>query len=108
MFESILAWIMNNIFAIIGVAGIGGLLGIILKKYVTGKAVDKIGALCYEAGYYIGRIVTLGLATWKYTKPVWNKIIEPYVILLLKSTLKELLCGLVKGLESDNPSLADD
>lgn len=105
-------WLMSHglslLYAAIGVAGIGGLLNLILKKFITKNLLEKLESGVEKIGFGLGRSVTLGLAKWKWTKPVWNKIIEPYVITIIRIILLQLLVGLTRGLQSDNPSVKDD
>jgi len=100
--EVIFGFILNNIWSLFGVAGIGGLLSLLLKKYVTDEVMAGFAFLFYRLGRGIGITVTLGLAKWKWTKGVWNNILEPYVIILVRGILMNLLNGIVSGLESDN------
>lgn len=108
MLESIVQLILNNLWTILGVAGIGGLLGIMLKKYVSNDFIIGAGKKARWAGKALGVLVTGGLSKWKYTKPVWNKIIEPYVIVIFKTIALNFQIGVIEGLESDNASLSDD
>ena len=104
------------ILGIAGFSGVGAILNWVLKKYVTQKKFevwgDKFEKFMFNLFYRIFKIVTLGLSAWKWTSKIWNPIIEPYVILLFKFVFKRgvngSVNGTVAGLESDNPSLADD
>jgi len=49
-----------------------------------------------------GRFITLGLNKWKYTKPIWQNIIEPWIVDLIRNTVQAAVDGLVEGLYSDN------
>ena len=100
-----LDWLIDNVFAIVGVAGIGGLLGIVLKKYVTEKAIKNIKAKVEGFGFWVGKVSTVNLSGWKITKGIWNSVIEPYVILILDAIFNGFLAGIIKGLESDKESL---
>lgn len=108
--ELILAFLgkhLGLIITLFGFAGVGGLLNWILKRFITEKFLDKIGEGIEKVGFGLGVLATVGLSKFKYTKGIWNKVIEPYVVILLKLVAKKLIGGLVKGLESDNPSLID-
>ena len=84
--------------------GIGGLLiSLLMKKFVTKAFLADLGDWFEAGGYYLGKICTVGLSHWKYTKPLWNNIVEPYVVLIVKQ-LDRFVTGLTKGLLSDNPS----
>ncbi len=107
------------ILALFGIPGAGGILAFILKKYITKenktkfkKWLEKTADYLAKSGKAVGVFVTLGLAKWKYTKPFWNKTIEPYVIIFLDLVVDSFILRLVKGffanvvvgLKSDNPS----
>jgi len=100
-------FIMNNIWAIVGVAGIGGLLSLLLKKFVTDELMTSVSAKVFWVGKAAGVFVTAGLAKWKWTKSIWNSVLEPYVVILLRGIVMNLLNGFVAGLESDNKDLKD-
>ena len=45
---------------------------------------------------------TLGLAKFKWTKKVWNKTIEPYVVDAIDNIVSHGIQEFVRGLRSDN------
>ena len=91
--------------AILAGAGVIGLvLNFILKKFITERQLAAAGDWFESAGYYVGKICTAGLSHWTYTKPIWNNIVEPYVIAIVMQ-LNRVVTGIVKGLQSDNPSV---
>ena len=103
--ENIISAIFNNGWttsAAIGIVGI--ILNIILKKFITPLALVKIGADIHDFFEAIGIAITLGLSRLPYLKVLWNNTIEPYVLLLLDVLLKNILSGLVEGMETDNKS----
>lgn len=51
----------------------------------------------------LGTICTLGLCKFKYTAPLWNKYIEPWVIDFIDNTVGAAVRGFIAGLRSDNP-----
>ena len=106
--SKIAGFIMAHLTTILGVVGIGGLLGLILRKFFTVARLEIWGKAFYDFGYGVGRVITLGLSVWKYTKPVWNKVLEPLVITVFKTVFMPFFTGLFAGMESDNPSLKDD
>ena len=103
--ETIISAIFSNGWttgAAVGIVGI--ILNLLLKKFVSTEALVKIGkGICnfFEA---IGTIITLGLSKLPYLNILWNNTIEPYVILLLDVALKNMLIGIVRGMETDNKS----
>jgi len=52
--------------------------------------------------YGLGVGVTLGMAKWKFTKPIWNKVVEPYFIDLIDNVIITGLSKFVEGMRSDN------
>jgi len=93
---------MEWIYALIGVGGLGAILSLLLKKLVTKKLLDSIGNIINIFFYELGVICTLGLAKVKFLKGLWNNVFEPYVVLLLRTILMNILDGFIRGLESDN------
>ena len=51
--------------------------------------------------YWAGSVITLGLGKWKWTKGIWNKTVEPYLIDLVDNTAGAAVEGFIKGLRSD-------
>lgn len=98
MLEMIAAKLTGKAVAVAGggVAVIAS--GWILKKIPNNKIKAKVGLWMYGLG--VG--VTLGMAKWKFTKPIWNKVIEPYFIDLIDNVVGGAIRGLTKGLKSDN------
>lgn len=70
----------------------------ILKKIPNHTLKAKFGAVMYGAGV----ACTLGLAKFKYTKKLWQKTIEPWVIDAIDNILVEGIMRFVEGLRSDN------
>jgi len=93
---------MEWIYALIGVGSLGTILSLLLKKLVTKKLLDSIGNIINIFFYELGVICTLGLTKVKFLKGLWNNVFEPYVVILLRTTLMNILDGFIKGLESDN------
>lgn len=109
--EAILNWIQAHstaIFMFLGFAGIGKFVDWILKKAVTKEHLAKLREKIVSAFHDLGSFVTLGLAKGNWTGKVWNQVVEPYVIIVLKVIVPAVLEGFVSGLESDNKSLKDD
>lgn len=53
---------------------------------------NKLGVLC-----------TLGISKYKFTAPLWNKYIEPWVVDFIDNTVGAAVKGFIAGLRSDNP-----
>ena len=83
-------------YAGLGLAGAGVAWG--LKKIPNDKIKAKFGYWMYGAGM----ACSLGLAKWKYTKGVWNKVVEPYIIDAIDNIVAHGINEFVRGLRSDN------
>ena len=98
MLEMIAAKLAGNAVAVAG----GGVAVVastwILKRIPNHKIKAKVGYWMYGAGV----TVTLGMAKWKFTKPIWNKVIEPYFIDAVDNILVTGLSKFVEGMRSDN------
>jgi len=70
----------------------------VLKKIPNETIQSKFGNFMYGAGV----ACTLGLAKWKFTKNIWNKTIEPYIIDSIDNIIVAGITQFVKGLRSDN------
>ena len=63
---------------------------------------DKIYGFFSGAAKKLGVVMTLGLTKYKWTKPFWNKYIEPCFIDLFENTIGAIVAGFIEGLRSDN------
>ncbi len=84
-------------------AGIGAGLGVLILGYVL-KKIDNAWVYkpIYGVCYAVSVACTVGLSKWKWTKGVWNKTIEPFVIDLVDNILSAVKNGITDGLHSDN------
>ena len=98
MFEFLLAKVTGKAVVYAG----GGIAVVVstwlLKKMPNVTIKAKVGKFMYG----LGVTVTLGLAKWKYTKSIWNKVVEPYCIDLVDNVLVTGLAKFVEGMRSDN------
>ena len=69
-----------------------------LKKIPNATIKAKLGVVMYSAGV----ACTLGLAKFKWTKKIWNKTIEPYVVDAIDNIVAHGIQEFVRGLRSDN------
>ena len=69
-----------------------------LKKIPNKTIKAKFGVLMYGAGV----ACTLGLAKFKWTKKIWNKTIEPYIVDAIDNIVAHGIQEFVRGLRSDN------
>ena len=79
-----------------GVAGIG--VAWALKKIPNATIKAKVGRFMYG----LGVTVTLGLSKWKWSKGIWNKVVEPYFIDLVDNVAVTGLGKFIEGMRSDN------
>ncbi len=105
--SKVIAFFATYGMTLLGIGSVGALVGVLLKKLVTQSDIDAWADGSEYVGFAVGRFVTLGLAAWKWTKPIWNAVVEPLVIVIVESTVARFIVGLVKGLRSDNPSTKD-
>ena len=70
----------------------------VLKKIPNATIKAKVGVWMYG----LGVTLTLGMAKWKYTKKLWNKVIEPWVVDAVDNILVTGLSKFVEGMRSDN------
>ena len=88
--------IVNNSDLLMGGTG-GGIVLYILKKVPNKQICAWVESICYNAG----KVMTLGLSKWKFSKNIWNKTVEPYFIDLLDNFVGSAVRGLIKGLRVD-------
>jgi uncharacterized membrane protein YfcA len=82
-----------------GSAGLAGLVvAYILKKIPNNTIKAKFGVFMYG----LGVTCTLGLSKFKYTKKLWNKTIEPWVIDAIDNIAVTGIQKFVEGMKSDN------
>tara|TARA_R100000700_G_scaffold9790_1_gene14205 strand:+ start:1458 stop:1736 length:279 start_codon:yes stop_codon:yes gene_type:complete len=91
-----LDFIVNNSDLLMGGTG-GGIVLYILKKIPNKQICTWVELICYTAG----KVMTLGLSKWKFTKNIWNKTVEPYFIDLLDNFVGSAVRGFIKGLRVD-------
>ncbi len=98
MLEMIAAKLTGKAVAVAG-GGVAVLASTwILKRIPNATIKAKVGLMMYG----LGVTVTLGMAKWKFTKPIWNKVIEPYFIDVVDNVLVTGLSKFVEGMRSDN------
>ena len=91
-----LDFITNNVGLLAGGTG-GGIVLYMLKKVPNKEICAWVESICYTAG----KVMTLGLSKWKFTKNIWNKTVEPYFIDLLDNFVGSAVRGFIKGLRVD-------
>ena len=91
-----LDFLSNNAGLLMGGTG-GGIVLYILKKIPNKEICMWVEGFCFLGG----RIMTLGLAQWKFTKNTWNSTIEPWFIDLIDNFVGGALRGFIRGLRVD-------
>ncbi len=79
-----------------GIAGVVVAWG--LKRIPNSTLKAKFGVFMYGAGV----ACTLGLSKFKWTKGVWNKVIEPWVIDAIDNIIGHGINKFVEGMRSDD------
>jgi len=100
-------------------AGIMGVLGTLKNAATTGnlwaglaviviawifKAIPnaKIYGFIEALFNKLGTVCTLGLSKYKFTAPLWNKYIEPWIVDFIENTVGAAVKGFIAGLRSDD------
>ena len=82
--------------------GVGVGLGALVVGYILKKIDNKwVYNPIYGIFFGLGVACTAGLSKWPWTKPYWNKTLEPFVVDLLDNVLSAVRNGLFDGLHSD-------
>ena len=79
-----------------GIAGVAVAWG--LKRIPNNVLKAKFGSFMYGAGV----ACTLGLSKFKWTKSVWNKVIEPWIVDAIDNIVAHGIVKFVEVLRSDN------
>lgn len=77
-----------------------GALVVVINKVIPNSVMK---AIFIKIGQGLGVTITLGMSTWSWTKPIWNKTIEPFFIDLIDNIPIAILQGLILGMKTDNP-----
>ena len=119
MFDTILGFVTNNLLF---TAPIGGAIIAVILRQIDNDAIQSavqwpfnkiayaLGGLSEGAGIFL---TTLFGGKFRYTKPFWNKLIEPYlidainniVVTVIERTtniINTIAQRFIKGLRSDN------
>ena len=96
MFDTLLGAVTSNPAVIVG-GGASAVVLWVLKK-VPNEHICGVIETTFES---LGKVMTLGLAKWKFSAKIWNQTIEPYFVDLLNNTVKAALDGFIDGLKSD-------
>ena len=119
MFSTVLGFITDNLLFTAPIGGV--IIALILKRINNDKIqafvnwpFDKLafilGSTCKGAGIFITAFFG---GKFKYTKPFWNKLIEPYLIDAIENIVVTVIKGItrvvnsatnnfIEGLRSDN------
>ena len=83
-------------------ATIFGAIGVVLAFILKRIPNEKIQAVVGGLGHGLGVTITLGLSKWSYTKSLWNKTVEPYVIDLIYNIPIWFFKSMIEGMKTDN------
>ena len=98
MLEFLITKVTGKAVAYAGM-GVAGIAATWLLKRIPNKTIKaKVGRWMYG----LGVTVTLGMAKWKWTKGIWNKVVEPFCIDAVDNILVTGLGKFVEGMRSDN------
>ena len=97
-----LEWLAAKIGIDIGIWAVGGMAGVVIAWILKRIPNDKIRTWVSVFMYGAGATVTAGLAKWKYTKRIWNKYIEPWVIDAIDNIIVHGIAEFIRGMRSDN------
>ena len=92
-----LDFIVSNSGMIGGIGG-GGIVLYVLKK-IPNESICSVVETTFES---LGKVMTLGLGKWKFSKKIWNSQIEPWFIDIVDNIFGSIVRGFIKGLRSDN------
>ena len=97
MLDSLLGAVTSNSGLLVG----GGSAAIVLwvLKKVPNESICNVVETAFES---LGKLMTLGLGKWKFSKKIWNNQIEPWFIDLVDNVFGSAVRGFIKGLRSDN------
>ena len=88
---------LTNNFALLVGGGSSAIVLWALKLIPNNDIQDFVGTACYWAG----SVMTLGLGKWSFSRKIWNKTVEPYLIDLVDNVVSTGLKEFIKGLRSD-------
>ena len=98
MLEMIAAKLTGEAIAVAG-GGVAVVASTWVLKRIPNKVIKaKVGMWMYG----LGVTLTLGMTKWRYTKSIWNKVIEPWIIDAIDNILVTGLSKFVEGMRSDN------
>ena len=105
------SWLLG----ILGFAGINVLADKFLSGYVTDEWLESvrewIANFIQKPGEWIGLAITKAGTSAPFVGKIWNKTVEPFVIIILRTIVGGIVEGLMRLIEriitfmqSDNPS----
>ena len=97
MFDTLLGFVGDNSSLLMG-GGTAGIILLVLKKVPN----DQLANVVETFAETCGKVMTLGLGKWSFSKKFWNGTIEPWFIDLFDNIMGGIIRGFIKGLRSDN------
>lgn len=84
-----------------------GIIAVVLLYVFKKIPNDRIYMFVASFANNLGTVVTLGLTKWKFSAPLWNAYIEPWIIDFIDNTVGAFVRGFIAGLRSDNVEAKD-
>ncbi len=82
---------------------VAGLAVVILAWIFKSIPNDRIYMFVSTFFNKLGTVCTLGLTKWKFSAPLWNKYIEPWIVDFIENSVGAAVKGFIAGLRSDTP-----
>lgn len=96
--EILITYATSKLTAYIGGSILFVLVTWILKKIPTAEIRKAI----YDFVFKIFAGISKAMNKWKVTKPIWESLLEPWLINFLDMFVMSILYGIFDGLRSDN------
>ena len=97
MFDTLMGIASGNSGLLMG-GGTAGIILFVLKKVPN----DQLANMVETFAETCGKVMTLGLGKWSFSKKFWNGTVEPWFIDVFDNIMGGLIRGFIKGLRSDN------
>ena len=89
-------FLTNNLTLFAG--GGASAVALLFLKMIPNEDIKAWGG---TGAYWAGKAITLNLGSWKWTKGIWNKTVEPYLVDLIDNVFGEFTKKFIQGLRSD-------
>lgn len=96
--EMLISWATSQVALYVG----GSILVVILTWILKKVPSEKIRKAIYTLFFKIGVGISTAANSWRFTKPIWENALEPWLIGFLDMIFVAIPAGLFDGLRSDN------